>query len=400
MDDVESENCVVRNLEDVESVLSFAKLERKDVKPTVQCVIFSQTLDNDSIKLLELDSTVLKCLTVGDRVVIRGDKDDSAVLCTNDKTYEIKEAETSNSLLIIPDLKFGTDLSNEGEVHVTYNQVTSVLNNYYELRPCKPKVKKMKELLEKNLYSGKECEQDEQHQGKKYTYSDLLDVIQASDTEITQALHHIKACLIDGYWRLLDFDFQTQIINHIMQLCDENDWLNSGIPMEECCQTLEELFPRSVIEHMINCYCDKRMEETNENVYKINEDKVCRFFAELLLRGSGQFNYKEFLQVWQQSVPDGMKTNMCQLEGLALTNLDCNIPVIWHFPVDDLPEDINERFDFLFRTREKWTRDDITPYIKDLVTEKLDVGALLTRHARASLQNGIKVFNSRKPLNK
>lgn len=41
------------------------------------------------------------------------------------------------------------------------------MNNYYELRPCKPKVAKLKKLLEENMYSGKECEEDEQHQGHK-----------------------------------------------------------------------------------------------------------------------------------------------------------------------------------------------------------------------------------------
>lgn len=33
---------------------------------------------------------------------------------------------------------------------------------------------------------------------------------------------------------------------------------------------------------------------------------------------------------------------------------------------------------------------------RDVATDKVDVGALLTKYARASLQNGIKVFSSRK----
>ena len=32
-----------------------------------------------------------------------GDKTDCAVLCTDDKTYEVREAETSNTLLLSPD---------------------------------------------------------------------------------------------------------------------------------------------------------------------------------------------------------------------------------------------------------------------------------------------------------
>ena len=46
-----------------------------------------------------------------------------------------------------------------------------MLYKYYELRPCKPKVKKLKELLEQNEFSGKECEEDDEHQGPKVSSS-------------------------------------------------------------------------------------------------------------------------------------------------------------------------------------------------------------------------------------
>lgn len=46
-------------------------------------------------------------------------------------------------------------------------KVISVMNNYYELRPCKPRISKLKKLLEENMFSGRECEEDEQHQGQK-----------------------------------------------------------------------------------------------------------------------------------------------------------------------------------------------------------------------------------------
>lgn len=47
-----------------------------------------------------------------------------------------------------------------------------------------------------------------------------------------------------GLWRVLDFDFLTQVLNHIIQLCEENDWLSTGIPLDECLETLGQLFPR------------------------------------------------------------------------------------------------------------------------------------------------------------
>ena len=54
------------------------------------------------------------------------------------------------------------------------------------------------------------------------------------------------------------------------------------------------------------------------------------------------------------------------------------------------------RFNYLFDRRKKWTLDEISPYVSDLTTDKLDVGALLTKYSRASMHNGVKVFSSRR----
>ena len=43
---------------------------------------------------------------------------------------------------------------------------------------------------------------------------------------------------------MLDFDFLVQVVGHLLQLCDENDWTNTGIPIEDCLNVLQELFPR------------------------------------------------------------------------------------------------------------------------------------------------------------
>ena len=52
------------------------------------------------------------------------------------------------------------------------------------------------------------------------------------------------------------------------------------------------------------------------------------------------------------------------MQGLALTDMKSLPPVIWHFPVLELPPDPAERFDQLFATREKWTRDELEPFIQ------------------------------------
>jgi sister chromatid cohesion protein DCC1 len=49
----------------------------------------------------------------------------------------------------------------------------------------------------------------------------------------------------------------------------------------------------------------------------------------------------------------------------------------------------------LFRVREKWTVDEIAPYVECLTTPILNVNGLLTKFARAANVNGQKVFCSK-----
>ena len=63
------------------------------------------------------------------RVVIRGEKGDSAVLCTESKTYDIKEAETSNNLLLVPQCSIGKEIEGEKEIQLKHRQVLFMKKN-------------------------------------------------------------------------------------------------------------------------------------------------------------------------------------------------------------------------------------------------------------------------------
>lgn len=64
------------------------------------------------------------------RLVIRGDSNDDAVLCTKDKTFELRAADTSNMLLLTPSLAFSGDTS-----EINYCKVPNLLSNMLMLFP-------------------------------------------------------------------------------------------------------------------------------------------------------------------------------------------------------------------------------------------------------------------------
>ncbi|XP_064872052.1 sister chromatid cohesion protein DCC1 isoform X2 [Oncorhynchus nerka] len=386
-----------RTLEEVQATIQIAKLKENDLQNTIHCLTFGESVSSGDYCLMELDDTLCKHIEAGKSLVIRGDQDERAVLCSEDKTYDLKIADTSNLLLLVPGCLTPDQLTtdNQASSQLVHAQIWGFSNSYWELRKRHPKLKKLKRLLMENPYEGPVISGQEDVTEGKYTMGDLLERIQASEEELEAQLQTIHACEVNGYWRLLDFDYEMKLLGHITQLVDSESWSFSKVPLRVSLEELGRLEPQEMIEQSLNCY-GRRYTDNDEVFFALNEDKVCRATAQMLLQNAAKFHLAEFQEVWQQSVPDGMGTRLDQLKSLALVDRSSKPETISLLRVEDLPEDTLERFTHLFTIRQKWTEEDITPYIQDLCGEKQTTGALLTKYARLSTQNGMKVFNSRR----
>ncbi|XP_050797062.1 sister chromatid cohesion protein DCC1 isoform X1 [Gopherus flavomarginatus] len=388
----------MRSREEVEATLHIAKLNPAELLPPVHCLSFSPRASAGECCLLQLEPGLCAELEAGHSLVIRGEKDEQAVLCSKDKTYDMKIADTSNMLLFIPGCKTPEQLlADQASCNIIHTQIAGFSNNYWELRKCRPKLKKLKKLLMENPYEGPDSEREKALTDSKYTMDDLLDRIQASEEEILHQLQVINACEIEGYWRVLEFDYEMKLLNHVTQLIDSESWSFSKVPLSICLQELGPLEPEEMIQHILLSYGMKYTDE-DEVYFEMKADKICTATAQMLLQNAVKFNLAEFQEVWQQSVPEGLTTRLDQLKGLALLDRNSRPETIFLLKVEELPEDNQERFNKLFSIREKWTEADIAPYIQDLCAEKQTVAALLTKYARSSMQNGVKVYNSRRPI--
>ncbi|CAK1543583.1 unnamed protein product [Leptosia nina] len=417
-----------RTPEDVRKVIKTAKLHESELTEITQVLRFPEASKrNDNLRLMKLDSYLLKYIEDGKQLVFKGDPDENVVLCTDNKTYDVKEAETSNSLLLVPDLLFaastGLDMtianhSMEGDSDSSFERSNTSLNKstdsddgrpprtvvhkdiantfftYYELKPCKPRLLKLSRLLESVKFQGLELEY-KIDKSKLLNYDAIYDLVQASHSELDCELRKIQAINIDGYYRLLDFDYEFRVLSYMLDLIEENSWPLDRISKELTMDSLKDLAPTCIIEALFGFYTVETINEDGVQYFQYKEDKVCRFLARVLLKSAGRFNLAEFMQAWRDSVPEGMTTNESQLIGIAIVDKTTTPQVIWGFSESDLPEDINERFRVLFHTKPKWTVAEITPYIQSYATEKLNVNALLTKHARASTQNGVRVFSAK-----
>ena len=161
-------------------------------------------------------------------MIIRGNENENAYCCSKSKTFSFKVAEISNPLFVTSSIEIFNDKT---EIDTTVDRelkscqvfkiflhsetifqirtkikkiifkIKFMTSMYFEMSATKPKLEKLKYLLELNLYCGRN-EDDEDEEGgnstKKYTIEDFLDIIQASEDEIYKYLNYIEAFNVNG----------------------------------------------------------------------------------------------------------------------------------------------------------------------------------------------------------
>ena len=117
----------------------------------------------DEVKLLEVTKDVAESFRVGDTLTIRGDETENAVICSKEKTFEIKEAETSNSLMLVDRVTLPDQVDKSvTDRRLGWSSVGSVIHKYIEIIEIRPKLRKLEEVLQKNPYN-----EDSRRENKK-----------------------------------------------------------------------------------------------------------------------------------------------------------------------------------------------------------------------------------------
>ncbi|KAF4388160.1 hypothetical protein G4B88_021856 [Cannabis sativa] len=136
---------------------------------------------HDDIMLLELDEKLLPD-TLSQRVVVRGQPDQDAVLCTKSKTYAMKFVGTSNSVLLIPP----SDHSEFADSTMDCDQKAQNQIPAASVIKVAPEMKDLSETEE-----------------GPFTWDDLGDLVQASDDELRSGLQALSAVEIDTMLKML-----------------------------------------------------------------------------------------------------------------------------------------------------------------------------------------------------
>lgn len=355
-----------RTPEKIKEALTNAKIDEHTVLPTSQTIYFSPGFTENNYKLLELDTHLIETLQEGDVLRIVGDDDENAVMCTKKYTYDLIDTETSNSLLLVNNLKFYNDIKDVGDTSISEVVVNQISYKYLEAKRSRPRLKKLIQLLHKTEYKGPEQEYQTE-ESDLLTYVDMRNRVQASDEQLEEALKTLNVMKIQGKMRILEFEYSFRVLSYMLKLMDENSWAVDEIDCNETINSLADIIPEEIVKQMFELYTEESKIVDGVQLYRYKNDMICKFFAEVLLKSAGKFKLSEFLQAWTESVPEGMIVDESILCGIAVIDRKANPNTIRAFFEEDLPEDIAARFKVLFEVKEKWTVPEISPYIQYVI---------------------------------
>ncbi|XP_073293328.1 uncharacterized protein [Primulina huaijiensis] len=343
---------------------------------------------HDDLMLLELDDKLVPEV-LQQRVILRGQPDEDAVLCTDTKTYAIKFVGTSNSVFLIPPCDKSVQVCNDkGDGNVVAS-VIKVSSGSMELVETAPKLDRLKALLSQNPYSFDEASKmDILDEGEKtkiglYRWDDLADMLQASDVELRLGLESVLAVEIDGYWRTLDDKYMNGILNMLLYDTILNVWSINALNEDAVVCALEtDGYPRNIAYHCLRVFCDKVHEDVGGScIWNLNARRICVHFAREILRG-GKMKLEVFMNEWISKVPDEMNASFDMLEGEVLTEKLGMETWIYSFSVSSLPSAPGERFSILFRERPRWEWKVLEPFVRDLSVPGLTSEGLLLKYTR------------------
>ena len=149
-------------------------------------------------------------LLFASQITLRGSSEDGAVLCTRNATFSVKEAETSNSLLLVPSLVLPTSLEKTGQRALVASTVEGVFYKYLEVLPAQPTTKRLHTVLREKSYKGGNSDQEH-----GWALSELLDTVQASEEELLEGQFDLEVC-----WLHLPFQ--------VLRAARQSEWMVSG----------------------------------------------------------------------------------------------------------------------------------------------------------------------------
>lgn len=373
-------------------------------------VVYSSTYADESIALLELSPDLEKALRDGADLSFKGGaNEEGMVMCTSNKTFDVKRVESSNTTLIaVPE---SSNDENNGDATNAGLTVVSNATCTYEALPTHPRVDCLYDIVRANPFTFEDCSGREMKRRRKDsietrpTMDALRSRLQASEAEIRFELERLGAIEIDNYWSMIDEKCVDEAFNHLIFSIDENQWSLENLPVKTWVDAFAgdgvDAEARSIVARSI---CARLMSDADEK--GISYTKLSVFRALQILEKDPQkiWPVEAFVSEWQSRLPvvDDAESSVDWLRGHVLfveqkskstspfensSSSSTSTPCLRLFPLrkHEIAPTAEKRFEQLFAIQTEWSIESLRPFVEDLWSSRRGVteADVLVKYTRA-----------------
>lgn len=304
----------------------------------------------------------------------RGRADDDSIMVIEQKTLRLRELCTSNTFWLV-----------NRDTGIIEETTQSIIEAGF----IKGSTGRLVSLLKEHPYEGPGPTTD------LLRVDSLNGYIQASDDEIEATLKKYNAVVIDGHWRVLGPSYLCRFFELFFTSALLEDWqvVNGTVSRRSVIEKFKEEFydefgSELILQTIFNAFQDDAHGANDE--WKVSEVKVCRFFADQLLRAKQYWESPEFMKAWRKLVGE-FTPSLPMLRGLALFEQSASSSSLEdlrlrHFSLEDLPTSPADRFRVLFQTRMRWYYEDLEPYVEDLAGDEKALKGVVIKFVRFSTE--------------
>jgi sister chromatid cohesion protein DCC1 len=344
-------------------------------------------------------------------VRIKGGPNDEAVLCTADKTFTVRLAESSNLKMLgvsARTKRMRPDSEQTDEVWIAEASATA----HFELVRSAPRTGTLATILAARPYMGGEAAAEEDAPGegeeeaatpgqrskRRLTLAELENAVQASAAELRVALRDSRALCVDGRWCGVDAQLELDVMEIALAECVKHEWPLSAVPVAECVAgCLEQAtqgIDEAVVRHCLRCHStlaraawDEWVAASSAEFLALEPKALCRFRARAMLAECDAWPRERFMEAWREGLPSGVELDETTLEGLAISLKPADSPAvdettIQSLPVSSLPLTPKERFVALYGVKKVWTMHELAPYVRDIVEPGKKADTLVLQFSR------------------
>ncbi|KAI6205629.1 hypothetical protein M3Y94_00813900 [Aphelenchoides besseyi] len=360
----------------------------------IDALVYDEPFEPGCFKLIEVTESIAEKVLRGEAFYVSGDKDDQLVFCTNDQTFQAKEVERSNSM-IITNLSAAPNDFNEQTIRRI--NVSSLLCRNFELIEAPfYKPSKFRELLNSrqvNLFND-----EPKFPSQSLSLQQFMSAFPLCESQVQRLLSEYPVFEINNSIFCLSANGQNELMSEFAGFLDDQSSLSlrrSDLENSSIFSDINTRYSSTVVGSLVDWMLRSFFDSEDGTTFIVNCERTGREFCSHILRkyASGNFmDLDDLERHFYRLVPGSMQFNVKLLKGIGFLKKPTNSSVTF-LSSELLPLDSQKRLEKLWSLSDSWTLEEIEPYILDFVGDSKSILEFMASRCRVNNLNGQTVFH-------